>query len=71
MGPSFECTLRFPREGIVLTYHGRDGDTWETALLSLGMNPDTMIVFVGGNPVAQDDPIRTDEAEVISTCSRG
>jgi len=66
-----ECTLHFPREGVTLTYNGAAGDTWETALLSLGMNPDTVIVFVNGVPVPQDDEIKTDEAEIISTCSRG
>ncbi|QYZ79590.1 thiamine S protein [Methanofollis formosanus] len=66
-----ECTLRFPREGVVLTYHGEEGDTWEKALLCLGVNPDIVIVFVDGRPVAQDDGIKTDEAEIVSTCSRG
>lgn len=66
-----ECTLHFPREGVTLTYHSAAGDTWEKALLSLGINPDTVLVFANGVPLPQDDEIKTDEAEVISTCSRG
>ncbi|MCQ8894156.1 MAG: thiamine S protein [Methanolinea sp.] len=54
-----------------LEYTGKEGTTYEEALLSLGINPDTVLILHEGRSLPQDACIREDEAVVISTCSRG
>lgn len=54
-----------------MVYDGRDGDTYEDALLSLGINPDIVLIFCKGVSLPQDKVIEEPEVEIVSTCSRG
>jgi hypothetical protein len=55
----------------VKVYHGEAGDTYEKALLSFGINPDTVLIFYRGQSIPQDSEIKDEMVEVLSTCSRG
>ncbi|NYT07343.1 MAG: thiamine S protein [Methanomicrobiales archaeon] len=55
----------------VVEYHGRPGDTYEKALLSLGINPDIVLILHDKQSIPQDAPIKEEYVEVLSTCSRG
>ena len=55
----------------VKLYEGNEGDTYEKALLSFGINPDTVLIFYQGKSIPQDFELLEDLVEVVSTCSRG
>ena len=55
----------------VKVYEGEAGDTYEKALLSFGINPDTVLIFYRGQSIPQDSEIKDEMVEVQSTCSRG
>ncbi|MCX6694503.1 MAG: thiamine S protein [Methanomicrobiales archaeon] len=55
----------------VLIYQGAPGVTYEEALLSLGINPDTVLILVGGISLPQDEKITVNEVDIIETCSMG
>ena len=55
----------------VVEYHGKTGDTYEKALLSLGIIPDTVLILRGKRSIPQDAEIKEECVEVLSTCSRG
>ena len=55
----------------VKIYEGEAGDTYEKALLSFGINPDTVLIFYRGQSIPQDSEIKDEMVEVQSTCSRG
>lgn len=55
----------------VKVYQGEAGDTYEKALLSCGINPDTVLIFYRGQSIPQDSEIKDEMVEVLSTCSRG
>jgi sulfur carrier protein ThiS len=55
----------------VKEYEGETGDTYEKALLSFGINPDTVLIFYRGQSIPQDSEIKNEMVEVLSTCSRG
>jgi len=55
----------------VKLYKGNEGDTYEKALLSFGINPDTVLIFYQGKSIPQDSELLEDIVEVVSTCSRG
>ncbi len=55
----------------IVEYTGREESTYEEALLSLGINPDTVLILHRGKSLPQDSVIEEDEVEIISTCSRG
>jgi sulfur carrier protein ThiS len=52
-------------------YEGEAGDTYEKALLSFGINPDTVLIFYKGKSIPQDSEVKEEMVEVVSTCSRG
>ncbi len=52
-------------------YEGEAGDTYEKALLSFGINPDTVLIFYKGQSIPQDSEVKEEIVEVVSTCSRG
>jgi sulfur carrier protein ThiS len=55
----------------VKVYQGEAGDTYEKALLSFGINPDTVLIFYEGQSIPQDSRINEEMVEIVSTCSRG
>jgi hypothetical protein len=65
------CTLHIVPDGTVLEYRGPDGATYEDALLSFDIIPDTVLVRHAGRFLPQDAVIEYPEAEIILTCSRG
>ncbi|BBL67210.1 hypothetical protein [Methanoculleus chikugoensis] len=65
------CRLTLIPDGDVLVYRGRPGDTYETALLSFGLNPDTALIFRRGRSVPQDEEITEEEGGIFLASSRG
>jgi sulfur carrier protein ThiS len=55
----------------VREYAGTPGDTYEKALLCLGINPDTVLILLNNQSVPQDAGIKEEMVEILSTCSRG
>ena len=55
----------------VKVYQGKAGDTYEKALLSFGINPDTVLIFYRGQSIPQDSELKEEMVEILSTCSRG
>ena len=55
----------------VKVYQGKAGDTYEKALLSFGINPDTVLIFYRGQSIPQDSELKEEMVEIVSTCSRG
>ena len=55
----------------VKVYEGEAGDTYEKALLSFGINPDTILIFYNGQSIPQDSELKEGIVEIVSTCSRG
>lgn len=66
-----KVTLRMLPDGEILVYEGEKGDTYQDALLSLGINPDIVLIFYQGVSIPQDKEIEEDEVEIVTTCSRG
>lgn len=52
-------------------YEGTPGDTYEKALLCLGINPDTVLILLNNQSIPQDAGIKEEEVVILSTCSRG
>jgi sulfur carrier protein ThiS len=65
------CRFTLIPDGTVLTYQGQPGDTYETALLSLGFNPDTVLIFSDGRSLPQDKKIEEEAVKIFLTASRG
>ena len=65
------CRFRLVPGNEVVEYHGKAGDTYEKALLSLGIIPDTVLILRNNRSIPQDAPIKEEYVEVLSTCSRG
>ena len=55
----------------IVEYTGAEGTTYEEALLSIGIIPDTVLILHGGKSLPQDSVIREEEVDIVSTCSRG
>jgi Fe2+ transport system protein FeoA len=55
----------------VKIYEGEAGDTYEKALLSFGINPDTVLIIWQGQSIPQDSEVKEEMVEVLITCSRG
>ena len=68
---TIESRMRLVPGDEVKIYHGETGDTYEKALLSFGINPDTVLIFFRGTSIPQDAEIKEEMVEVLSTCSRG
>jgi hypothetical protein len=54
-------------DGEVLFYEGRSGDTYETALLTFGIIPDTVLIIYRGMSLPQDKPIEEEEVKIVLT----
>jgi sulfur carrier protein ThiS len=65
------CRFTAIPDGTVRIYQGRPGDTYEDALLSWGINPDTVIIFYHGRSLPQDKKIEEEEVDLFLTSSRG
>ncbi|MBP1927983.1 sulfur carrier protein ThiS [Methanolinea mesophila] len=57
--------------GEVLDREIRPGETYEEALLALGIIPDIVLIFYRGKSLPQDKTIEEDMVEIVETCSRG
>lgn len=66
-----KCTFSMAPGDETLEYEGPDGATYEQALLSLEIIPDTVLILFRGVSLPQDKPIEEDNVEILSTCSRG
>ncbi len=51
----------------VKVYEGEPGDTYEKALLSFGINPDTVLIFYQGHSIPQDSEVKEEMVEVVIT----
>jgi len=61
---------RIPSQEIV-EFTGEEGTTYEEALLSLGIIPDTVLILHERESIAQDSVIAKDEVDIVDTGSRG
>jgi hypothetical protein len=68
---TIQCRMHLIPSDKVIVYHGETGDTYEKALLSFGINPDTVLIFYQGNSIPQDSDVKEEMVEILSTCSRG
>jgi sulfur carrier protein ThiS len=68
---SMKCRLVLIPGDEVVEYDGKPGDTYEQALLSLGINPDTVLILCDRRSIPQDAEIKEEYVEILSTCSRG
>jgi sulfur carrier protein ThiS len=68
---TMNCRFIFIPDGEVVEYHGETGDTYEKALLSLGIIPDTVLIIHEKRSIPQDAVIKEECVEILSTCSRG
>jgi sulfur carrier protein ThiS len=68
---SMKCRLVLMPGEEVVEYAGKPGDTYEQALLSLGINPDTVLILRDKRSIPQDAEIKEEYVEILSTCSRG
>jgi Fe2+ transport system protein FeoA len=55
----------------VKVYEGEVGDTYEKALLSFGINPDTVLIICQGQSIPQDSEVKEEIVDILSSCSRG
>jgi hypothetical protein len=65
------CRMTVVPGGKVFSYEGCEGDTYETALLSFHINPDTVLIFYRGVSLPQDKPIEEDMVEIVVTGHTG
>jgi hypothetical protein len=65
------CRFTLIPDGGVLVYQGLPGDTYEAALLSFDINPDTALIFCCGRSLPQDQEIEEEEVGIFLTSSRG
>jgi len=68
---SMKCMLALKPGDEVVEYDGKPGDTYEQALLSLGINPDIVLILCDKRSIPQDAEIKEEYVEILSTCSRG
>ncbi|MFA5613187.1 MAG: thiamine S protein [Methanoculleus sp.] len=65
------CRFTLIPDDTMLVYLGGPGDTYETALLSFGINPDTALIFYEKKSLPQDKKIEEEEVSIFLTASRG
>jgi hypothetical protein len=65
------CRFLLVPDGTILEYRAESGDTFEKALLSFRINPDTVLIISGKTSIPQDAEIKEEMVQIISTCSRG
>jgi len=57
--------MRLLPDEEVKIYEGVEGDTYEKALLSFGINPDSVLILSRGTSIPQDSEIREDQVEIV------
>jgi len=62
------CRLILVPGGEVLEYQVEPGDTYEKALLSFRISPDTVLIILGKTSLPQDAEIKEEMVEIILTC---
>lgn len=65
------CRFTLIPDGNILIYRGRPGDTYEVALVSFGLDPDTALIFSSGKSLPQDKKIEEGEVDIFLASSRG
>ncbi|MHC1626675.1 MAG: ubiquitin family protein [Methanoculleaceae archaeon] len=48
-----------------------EGATYQDVLMACGIIPETVLIFVDGRSIPQDEVVREGEAEIFCTASRG
>ncbi|MBN1432636.1 MAG: thiamine S protein [Methanomicrobiaceae archaeon] len=66
-----KCKVRIKRQSKDLEYEFTGGEKLSDMLLSIGLIPDTVIVFKDGIPVPEDEYITGDKYVIAETASRG
>jgi len=66
-----KCRFRLVPDQEIVEYTGEEGTTYEEALLSIGIIPDTVLILHRGESLPQDSVIGEDEVDIIATGSRG
>lgn len=66
-----KCRFRLIPGDETVEFEAQDGTTYEEALVSVGIIPDTVLILHRGESLPQDAPIGEDEVDIVSTCSRG
>ncbi len=62
-----KCRFLLIPDGTAIEYEGPCGVTYEEALLSIGIIPDTALIFFHGTSLPQDRPIEEDKVEIVVT----
>ncbi|HNQ25793.1 MAG TPA: thiamine S protein [Methanoregulaceae archaeon] len=62
---AIQCWMKLLPDDEVRVYTGLEGDTYEKALLSFGINPDTVLIFFRGTSIPQDSEIREGQVEIV------
>lgn len=69
---SVHCRFTIVPDGDVLEFSGLDGSTYEDALETFGINPDTVLILSNDKKsIPQDASIREKSVDIVLTCSRG
>ncbi len=66
-----KCRIHLKRESKELEYEFSEGEKLSGMLLSIGLIPDTVIVFRNNIPVPEDEYIEEGEYLIAETASRG
>jgi len=66
-----KCRFRLVPDQEIVEYTGEEGATYEEALLSIGIIPDTVLILHRGESLPQDSVILEDEVDIVATGSRG
>ncbi|HMZ30987.1 MAG TPA: thiamine S protein [Methanoregulaceae archaeon] len=62
---AIQSRMRLLPNDEVRIYEGTEGDTYEKALLSFGINPDSVLILFRGTSIPQDSEIREDQVEIV------
>lgn len=66
-----KCRVHLKRESKDLEYEYSEGEKLSDMLLSIGLIPDTVIIFRDDIPVPEDELITEDNYVIAETASRG
>ncbi len=66
-----KCRIQLKRGLKDIEYEFEEGEKLSDMLLSIGLIPDTVIVFRDGVPVPEDEYITEDNYVIAETASRG
>jgi len=66
-----KCKLHLKRESKDIEYEFDDGEKLSDMLVSIGLIPDTVLIFKQDIPVPEDELITEDNYVIVETASRG